>query len=364
MANLRYGFKGWDIGLPMIFSGGFHNFLHTVDLHSHIHPEGVEITYVMKGDACWLLDDGTELFLSGGSLAVIQTDTPHQGRGNIISPCWLFWFVLDLEEKDCLHNTPFSSEDAANLKEIFKNAGNCVRRVPEHYEFHAKRLLEQFPNREKPDFPHLASLRNSLCTMIIDAAEILQGVMGTERPDSRIAEKAEKIMRMNLERNLSMTDIAEKLGLSTTGFIKRFKHETGLTPADFYQRIKIEEARRRLMGTEAAITEIAFTLGFSTSQYFASVFRKYTGTTPREYRKIEQTNIRITWARSPRYTAVTGTRGMVLGAEQYGRGDSKARLHPLSATGNSLQMQGLNPEDCLQDRVEDPRRNKCNTFIP
>jgi AraC-like DNA-binding protein len=81
-----------------------------------------------------------------------------------------------------------------------------------------------------------------------------------------------------------MGEIADKLGFGTTGFIKRFKHETGLTPADFAQRIKIEEARRRLTDTGNSITEIAFKLGFSTSQYFSSVFRKYTGATPREYR--------------------------------------------------------------------------------
>lgn len=328
MANIRYVFKGSDIGLPMIFSGGFHNFLHTVDLHSHLHPEGVEITYVMKGDACWLLDDGAELFLSGGSLAVIQPNTPHQGRGNIISPCWLFWFVLDLEGNDCLRNTPFIHEDAAVLKDIFRKAGNCVRSVPDHYNFLAKRLIDtlgrslsaqkpqrtdqplsvpgnakllpgfknaqedfrtmnpgQLSNERRLDFLDHASLRNSLCTLIIDTAEILQGTAGTINADKQISGKAEKIMRMNIERNMSMTDIAEKLGLSTTGFIKWFKHETGLTPADFYQRIKIEEARRRLTGTDASVTEIAFNLGFSTSQYFASVFKKYTGTTPREYRR-------------------------------------------------------------------------------
>jgi AraC-like DNA-binding protein len=71
---------------------------------------------------------------------------------------------------------------------------------------------------------------------------------------------------MKLERALSMTDIAEKLGLSTTGFIKRFKVETGLTPADYYQRKKTEEAKRRLTETDASITDIAFNLGFSTSQ--------------------------------------------------------------------------------------------------
>lgn len=285
MGNLQYRFKGHDIGLPMISSGGFHNFLHTVNLRSHLHPEGVEITYVMKGDACWLLDDGTELFLSGGSLAVIQPNVLHQGRGNIISPCWLFWFVLDLEDADNLLNTPFSRGDMAELKRIFRNTGNCVRRVPENYDFNAKRLLEQLSEEGNPDFLHRASLRNSICTLIIDAAEVFRGATAKARPDSLVAERAESIMRMNLGRNMNMTDIALKLGLSTTGFIKQFKHETGLTPADFYQRIKIEDARRRLTGTDASITEIAFNLGFSTSQYFSSVFRKYTGTTPREYRR-------------------------------------------------------------------------------
>lgn len=284
MGNLQYRFKGRDIGLPMIFSGGFHNFLHTVDLHSHLHPEGVEITYVMKGDACWLLDDGTELFLSGGSLAIIQPNVFHQGRGNIISPCWLFWFVLDLEDADNLLNTPFSKGDMVELKKIFRNTGNCVKRVPENYDFHAKRLLEQLSEERNPDFLHRASLRSSLCAMIIDAAEVFRSATEKVRPDSLVAERAESIMRMNLGKNMSMTDIALKIGLSTTGFIKQFKHETGLTPADFYQRIKIEDARRRLTGTDASITEIAFNLGFSTSQYFSSVFRKYTGTTPREYR--------------------------------------------------------------------------------
>jgi hypothetical protein len=50
--------------------------------------------------------------------------------------------VLDLDAADCLLNTPFSPEDATGLKEIFRNAGNCVRRVPAHYSFHAKRLLD------------------------------------------------------------------------------------------------------------------------------------------------------------------------------------------------------------------------------
>ena len=284
MANLHYGFKGVDIGLPAIYSGGFHNYLHTVRLLPHTHPQGVEVTYVMKGDACWRLEDGTELFLSGGTLAAVQPDILHHGQGNIISPCWLFWFVLDLEAASCMLNTPFSAQDIVELKKIFKSAGNCVRSAPVHYAFHAEKLIEQFASLNQADFLRNASLRNTLCRMIIDAAEVFRSSAGTERSDARIAGKAEKIMRSNLGRDLNMTGIAEKLGLSATGFIKRFKCETGLTPADFLQRIKVEEARRRLTASKTAITAIAFDLGFSSSQYFASVFKKYTGTTPREYR--------------------------------------------------------------------------------
>ncbi len=285
MANLHYGFNGLDIGLPVIYSGGFHNYLHTVRLPPHTHQQGVEITYVLKGDACWLLEDGTELFLSGGTLAAVQPDVLHHGQGNIISPCWLFWFTLDLDAADCLVNTPFSAADIAELKRIFKNAGNCVRRAPDHYEFHAEMLIEQLAGMEQPDFLRYASLRNTLCRMIIDTAEVFRSSGATERPGARIAGKAERIMRTRLGRGLNMTDIAEELGLSATGFIKRFKYETGVTPADFFQRIKIEEARRRLTIPRTAITAIAFDLGFSSSQYFASVFKKYTGTTPREYRR-------------------------------------------------------------------------------
>jgi hypothetical protein len=53
-----YRFDGVDLGLPLIFSGGFHNYLHTISLPPHAHPQGVEITYVMKGDTCWLLAAG------------------------------------------------------------------------------------------------------------------------------------------------------------------------------------------------------------------------------------------------------------------------------------------------------------------
>jgi AraC-like DNA-binding protein len=72
--------------------------------------------------------------------------------------------------------------------------------------------------------------------------------------------------------------------LSTSHFHAAFLQQTGFTPSDFRQRHRIQRAKQLLQNTSLSISTIAFDLGFSTSQYFATVFRKITGISPREYR--------------------------------------------------------------------------------
>jgi transcriptional regulator GlxA family with amidase domain len=64
-----------------------------------------------------------------------------------------------------------------------------------------------------------------------------------------------------------------------------FKQNTGLTPNDYLQRLRIAKARELLTTTSQSVTEIAFAAGFASSQYFSRVFRKYTGQMPSEYRR-------------------------------------------------------------------------------
>ncbi len=58
-----------------------------------------------------------------------------------------------------------------------------------------------------------------------------------------------------------------------------------MPPGEFILRCKVEHARRLLAEEASPITEIAFRLGFSSSQYFATVFKRYTNMTPREARR-------------------------------------------------------------------------------
>jgi AraC-like DNA-binding protein len=73
--------------------------------------------------------------------------------------------------------------------------------------------------------------------------------------------------------------------LSTSRFFQEFKTATGMTPKDYLLRLRVEEAARQLRKAPTRpVTCIAHELGFSSSQYFATVFRRYLGVSPGEHR--------------------------------------------------------------------------------
>ena len=73
--------------------------------------------------------------------------------------------------------------------------------------------------------------------------------------------------------------------MSETNFRKRFKAYTGLAPAQYRLRARLEKAERLLADSDATIESIALDLGFYDTAYFCKVFRRQTGRTPVRYRR-------------------------------------------------------------------------------
>ncbi|MBA3686685.1 MAG: helix-turn-helix transcriptional regulator [Planctomycetes bacterium] len=103
-------------------------------------------------------------------------------------------------------------------------------------------------------------------------------------PSPRIrAAQAHALARLG--REVPVAELAHAAGLSASRFHDRFVAEVGETPADWARRQRIVEAKRLLSLSAKPITALALALGFPSSQYFATVFRRYTGLTPRQYRE-------------------------------------------------------------------------------
>jgi len=95
------------------------------------------------------------------------------------------------------------------------------------------------------------------------------------------------IMYLNahLAEPLQIQDLAETAGYSLSYYKQKFKQEMGITPSEYIMLQKMEHAKKILTETDTSITEIAFSLGFSSSNYFCAVFKKFMDCTPKDYRR-------------------------------------------------------------------------------
>jgi transcriptional regulator GlxA family with amidase domain len=88
----------------------------------------------------------------------------------------------------------------------------------------------------------------------------------------------------HLHENLSVEALAAQACLCPRHFSRRFKMEFGTTPADFVERLRLEEACRRLSSRDNGIDDIGISVGFKSGDAFRRAFRRRLGVTPNQYR--------------------------------------------------------------------------------
>ncbi len=93
-------------------------------------------------------------------------------------------------------------------------------------------------------------------------------------------EQAKIIMNENVSGNVDPEELAMRLNISYSWFRRVFKEYTGYAPAKYFQELKLRKAKQMLVGTSQSVKEISFFLGFQSTEYFFSFFKKRTGLTP------------------------------------------------------------------------------------
>ena len=87
----------------------------------------------------------------------------------------------------------------------------------------------------------------------------------------------------NVEKKLTFEDILKHFNLSASVVKKIFREQMGCGIMDYFVRLKIDKAKELIREENYTFTEIAEILGFNTSQYFTTVFKRISGMTPSEY---------------------------------------------------------------------------------
>ena len=83
----------------------------------------------------------------------------------------------------------------------------------------------------------------------------------------------------------SIEEMIAKSGLTERTFKRRFSTATGLSPIAYIQRLRVEDAKRRLERTAAPVDEISWQVGYEEPAFFRRLFKRVTGVTPGAYRR-------------------------------------------------------------------------------
>lgn len=142
------------------------------------------------------------------------------------------------------------------------------------------------------------NLRGSQCFSENLAANLLERLLircYQESPDNRVPaidpriEKACQYLMNNLSRDVALDDIAAHVCLSPSRLGHLFREEMGVSIVSWLKDQRIALAKDLLQNSQSPIARIAGQIGYEDQMYFSRVFRKCTGMTPSEYRRIAAT---------------------------------------------------------------------------
>lgn len=101
-------------------------------------------------------------------------------------------------------------------------------------------------------------------------------------------QRSQEYVLQNLSSPLSVEKMAKQAYMSTRNFSRLFRHETGMTPADFVEAVRLDAARRLLEDTAMSLQLIAFRCGFGTTDRMRRAFLRNLEINPLDYRRYFQ----------------------------------------------------------------------------
>ncbi|MGZ7442216.1 response regulator [Paenibacillus sp. TH7-28] len=123
-------------------------------------------------------------------------------------------------------------------------------------------------------------------TLVLEDMEELQRLIDKNGIDKSywIIEKAKKFIIEQHRTDLKASEVASWLKITPSYFSYIFKQSTGKGFTEYMNEMRIEHAKALLATTHDKVFEIADKVGYKEYKYFVSVFKSYTGMTPKEYR--------------------------------------------------------------------------------
>jgi len=232
-----------------------------------------EFYFQIAGESQWDGDGKTHALKPGGFFAVAP-GIRHRMR----------------ERPKTRHHFLFAAIDIGGICKRHKELRNfwLNRRIV--FEPHGENLQSPFRQliREvSVVLPHRSTgIRTALDYLVIEATRLLEEERkgGSFISTHPAVMRAREILDHHPAEHWKLAELARLAGLSPSRLSECFMRDIGMSPHQYLLRTRIEMAKEALKQSDVSVTDIALDFGFSSSQHFASAFKRITGSTAKAFR--------------------------------------------------------------------------------
>ena len=292
--------------LPGLKSVGYWNA--TKDQHWGLdwhRNEGIEVSFLLSGKLVYWTSSSFWDISAGKSFVSLPWQIHRIGNPNIDSSK-LIWFIIDsnIRNKNHVYKWPnwivLAKEDLENLLSLLLYRESPVLSYPQKMAQAWENLYRLI--RDTKDGCPISGIAVMINEILYQLVRLLrENQTSLAFQDETSLNPALRTVQLffedlnavsgQLAYPWSIKEMARTCQMGTTHFTKCCYQLTNLSPIHMLNRQRIVLAEQMMkMSPELSVTDIAFACGFSSSQYFATVFKKWTGKTPSEYRRISSFN--------------------------------------------------------------------------
>ena len=261
--------------------------------------EGLELSFLRSGTLHFQTVDSARSLVPG-DLSLCGPWQLHRLGGPNISPGILQWIILDQKVRAGGHRWTWpswivlSQDDLDELARILLYNRTSVLPSSPSMTRCWDRMFRCVRDCEKNSHvSHVAVLINEILLALLELLRTPGGM--TEEETAGGGSESLRIVRIflnefrNIPRQLehpwSVAEMARTCGMSESRFTRLCRRLTNLSPISYLNQCRITHAVHLLQHCpEQSVTRVALECGFSSSQYFSTVFRKWAGTPPSDYR--------------------------------------------------------------------------------
>ncbi|MCD8138476.1 MAG: AraC family transcriptional regulator [Planctomycetaceae bacterium] len=258
--------------LPHIFPG----------LPTHYHKGCMEINHFLKGERVYRVG-GNDFHLRGNQIFVTWPDEVHGSGSFLHDKGTHFWLQLRLPHS----GEPFLGLTADCAAPLLDGIWTMPRR-----QFRADTAMQSLYYRMLQICRNGPSALSRAELTVLLTEWLLRMVRASSQPwEGEITpdiNRALELARQNPGAARSVGELADAACLSESHFKLKFKQQLGVPPGDYLLRRRIETGAEYLLRGGMNITDIAYTLEFSSSQHFSTTFKKFFGRSPQAWLRERQ----------------------------------------------------------------------------